>query len=131
MRAGEADVGRFDWEELRLDGGPALAFLVQTAAAQAEDMTFRLVPIGDPAKCKSRCVDVIAADGEITNSTPDEFVAFLMRTFRDPRVRSVVLLNSPGGRVVASMQLGLALRKVGALAIVARAGPAARAVRAS
>ena len=92
-------------------------------------MTFRLVPIGNPAKCKSRCVDAIAADGEITNSTPDAFVAFLMRTFRDPRVRSVVLLNSPGGRVVASMQLGLALRKVGALAIVARAGPGARAVR--
>ena len=78
--------------------GLALALLVQTAAAQAEDMTFRLVPIGDPAKCKSRCVDAIAADGEITNSTPDEFVAFLMRTFRDPRVRSVVLLNSPGGQ---------------------------------
>ncbi|MGP0057718.1 MAG: hypothetical protein ACLPID_00315, partial [Beijerinckiaceae bacterium] len=55
-------------------------------------------------------------------STPDEFVAFLMRTFQDPRVRSVVLLNSPGGRVVASMQLGAAMRKVGALAIVARAG---------
>jgi hypothetical protein len=95
---------------------------VQTATAQARDMTFRLVPIGDPAKCKSQCVDVIAADGEITNSTPNEFVAFLLRTFRDPRVRSVVLLNSPGGHVVASMQLGLALRKVGALAIVARAG---------
>lgn len=101
--------------------GIGLAFLVQIAAAQADDMTFRLVPIGDPAKCKSQCLDVIAADGQITNSTPDDFVAFLMKTFQDPRVRSVVLLNSPGGGVAASMQLGAALRKVGALAIVARA----------
>src|ERR1039458_6182638 len=58
--------------------GLVLALLVQSAAARAGDMTFRLVPIGDPTNCKSRCVVAIAAEGEITNSTPDEFVAFLM-----------------------------------------------------
>ena len=107
--------------------GLCLVFLLQTAVARAEAMTFRLVPLTSPAKCKSRCVEAIAADGEITNSTPDAFVNFLTQTFRNPRARSVVLLNSPGGRVVASMELGLTLRKVGALAIVARAAyPRAR-----
>jgi hypothetical protein len=96
-----------------------LAVLLRIGPAQAEDLTFRVVPIGD----SSKCVEAIVADGEITNSTPDEFVSFLMRNSQDPHVRSVVLLNSPGGRVVASMQLGQAMRKVGALAIVARAGP--------
>jgi hypothetical protein len=108
--------------------GLVLFSLTQVAVARADDMSFRLVSVGNPAKCKSQCVDAIAADGEITNSTPEAFVAFIMRTFRDPKVRSVVLLNSPGGRVVASMQLGLALRKVGALAVVARAGAGAGVV---
>ena len=99
------------------------AMVLRIGPAEAEDMTFRVVPINNPATCKSRCVEAIAADGEITNSTPDDFVSFLERTSQDPRVRSVVLLNSPGGKVVASMQLGVALRKVGALAIVGQADP--------
>lgn len=101
--------------------GLVLAFLLLSSGTWAEAMTFRLVPLGIPAKCRSRCIDAIAANGEITNSTPDKFIAFLRRTSRNRRVRSVVLLNSPGGHVVASMQLGMVLRKVRALGIVARA----------
>ena len=40
----------------------------------------------------------------------------------EPGLRDVVVLNSPGGRVVASMRLGAALRKLDAAVIVARFG---------
>jgi hypothetical protein len=86
----------------------ALALLVFLGAplgtagsARAADMTFSLVPMGNPTKCRASCVDVIAADGEIVLSTPDTFLAFVKSHLSDPNLRSVVLMNSPGGRVVA------------------------------
>lgn len=92
--------------------------------AHAEDMNFRLVPISDRDTCRGRCPEVIAAEGEIVDDTPETFLAFLQRSASDRRVRAVVLFNSPGGRVVASMRLGLQLRAIGAAAIVAKAAPA-------
>lgn len=89
-------------------GGPAAA-----------DMRFSLTTIG--GSCGSKCPQAIVADGEITDSTPDEFIAFVRANSRARDVRSVVLLNSPGGKVVASMELGRVFRKVGAATVVARA----------
>ena len=54
--------------------------------------------------------------------TPEAFVGFLQSVADAPNLRDVVVINSPGGRVVASMRLGAALRKLHAAVIVARFG---------
>jgi hypothetical protein len=94
-------------------------------SARGAEMTFRVVTFGDPAKCRGRCPQAIAAEGEITERTPEAFVEFVRQNIQGGNLRSVVLFHSPGGRVVASMRLGVALRKLGAAAIVARVGPQA------
>lgn len=91
--------------------------------AFAAPMTFRLATVGDPAKCRSKCVQVIVAEGEITERTPAVFAAFVRQQRSNARARGVVFLHSPGGRVVASMQLGQLLRRAGAAVVVARPGP--------
>ncbi len=101
-----------------MTGAAAALSLMLGGAAQA-DMRFSLTTIG--GACGSRCPQAIVADGEIAESTPDEFVAFVRANARARDVRSVVLLNSPGGKVVASMELGRVFRKVGAATVVARA----------
>ena len=100
--------------------GAATAFsmLVLGGAAQA-DMRFSLTTIG--GACGARCPQAIVAGGGITEATPDEFIAVVCANSRARDVRSVVLLNSPGGKVVASMELGRVFRKVGAATVVARA----------
>lgn len=97
------------------------AALACGSAASAAPMTFRTMPVGD--KCGARCPEMIIADGEITNRTPEEFIAFIRRQSSNPNARGVILLNSQGGRVGASMQLGKLFRTAGAAVIVARAGP--------
>ena len=61
----------------------------------------------------------VAADGDITDPTASEFWPSL-RANGNRDLHSVVLINSPGGKVVGSMEFGRVLRKIGALAIVAR-----------
>ena len=100
----------------------ALALGVLAAPARAaEPMTFRLLPLEDSSRCGYQCAQAIVADGEITNATPQEFLSFVSNNLHG-NVRAVVLLNSPGGRVVASMELGRIFRKLGVAAIVAQAG---------
>jgi hypothetical protein len=100
----------------------ALAFAAFSLPAKAgEPMTFRLLPLENASRCGSQCAQAIVADGEITNSTPQEFLSFVSQNLHG-NVRAVVFLNSPGGRVVASMELGQVFRKLGVAAIVARAG---------
>ncbi len=103
------------------------------AAARAEQapMTFRAVSLDSPA-CGSKCPQVIVAEGVIEESTPQAFADFARQASLSQRLRSVVLINSPGGNVVASMELGYALRRLRAAAIVAgfasqgeRSGPVA------
>lgn len=104
-------------------GAGVLALAGWSGGAAAAEMTFSLVPMNDPATCGKKCVQVISAEGEIGPSTPDRFVDFVRRNIRDKSVRSVVFIHSPGGRVVASMELGMALRKLGAATVVARIIP--------
>ena len=73
-------------------------------AVGAEPMTFRLLPLEDAGRCGTMR-PAIVADGEMTNSTPQEFLSFVSQNLQG-NVRAVVFLNSPGGRVVASMELG-------------------------
>jgi hypothetical protein len=97
----------------------ALAILIPPRARAAE-MSFRLVPVGDPGRCGNGCPLVIAAEGEITNETPDRFVQFVRESARQRNVRSVIFIDSPGGKVVSSMELGQAFRRLGVAAVVAR-----------
>ena len=59
--------------------------LAAPASARAEAMSFRVATLADHAgRCHGRCPKVIVADGQITNSTPEEFVAFLRGDRRRP-----------------------------------------------
>jgi hypothetical protein len=105
--------------------GILLVLGIAPHAARAQAMTFRLVSVGDRARCGNSCPVVISAEGEITNETPGAFLSFVEGNVGSGNLHAVVFLDSPGGKVVASMQLGKILRQIGAAAIVARADPAA------
>ena len=92
--------------------------LLAAQPLRAADMRFALVSYGQ--KCGQSCPQVIVADGEITARTPQAFLDFVGQHIRSGRLHSIVLINSPGGRVVAAMELGQTLRKLGAAAIVAK-----------
>jgi hypothetical protein len=98
------------------------AFVLPSARAfaQGAPMQFHLARIED-RNCARDCPQVIVAEGVIEEDTPDAFVDFVQSTAASqPGARGVVLLSSPGGRVVASMQLGATFRKMGAAVIIAR-----------
>ena len=91
----------------------------QPARAQTAPMQFHLARI-DEGGCARDCPQVIVAEGVIEEDTPQAFIDFVRAAAAQPGARGVVLLSSPGGRVVASMRLGAALRKMRAAVIVAR-----------
>jgi hypothetical protein len=67
------------------------------------------------------------AEGQIANSTPGEFLRFLRDNAGRRDLRTVIFLNSEGGYVIASMELGQIFRKIGAATVVARIGPSTKA----
>lgn len=93
-------------------------FFFLLAAARADEMSFRAVTLG--GQCGGRCPTVIVAQGEIVEDTPNAFVSFVQQNARGGDLHSVVLLDSPGGKVGASMEFGQVLRRLGAAVIVAR-----------
>ena len=97
----------------------ALVALAAPGGAARAEMSFSIVKVGGAAGCGAKCALAVAADGDITDSTASEFLAFV-RANGNRDLHSVVLINSPGGKVVGSMEFGRVLRKIGALAIVAR-----------
>jgi hypothetical protein len=101
--------------------GAAFFAQLDWASAQSDPMSFRLATLADRS-CGARCPRVIVAEGIIEADTPQTFFDFLQSVAAEPGLRDVVVLNSPGGRVVASMRLGAALRKLKAAVIVARFG---------
>ncbi|MGB8279318.1 MAG: hypothetical protein WCF20_15500 [Methylovirgula sp.] len=110
---------------------PALAILALLCGlsapmgmAHAEDMSFRLVSLGNPMRCGSGCPAVIAAEGEITDRTPYDFRSFVENNVGRADLHAIIFLNSPGGKVVAAMELGRIWRRLGVAAIVGRADPA-------
>ena len=88
------------------------------SGTHAEEMTFRSVTIGNPAVCGGSCSNAIAATGQITRNTPSRFVNFLQA--RGGTTNTIIFLQSPGGSVLASMEFGTLLRRLGATAIVAQ-----------
>mgnify|MGYP006276237521 CR=1 FL=1 len=96
-------------------------FALAAPPARAADMAFSLVDYGE--RCGKTCPQVIAADGEIVAKTPQAFIDFVAQHIGSGRLHSIVLIHSQGGRVVAAMELGQALRKLGAAAVVAKVPP--------
>ncbi len=92
--------------------------------AHAEEMSFRLASVGNPMRCRGGCLAVIAAEGQITDQTPSDFVNFVEHNVGRADLHAIVFLNSPGGKVVAAMQLGRIWRRLGVAAIVGRVDPA-------
>ena len=101
----------------------ALALALSAPLAVAQAMEFRAVPVGD-GRCGERCPQVVAAEGEIDESTPNAFLSFVRGNVGGGNLHGIVLLDSRGGKVVASMELGRALRRLGMAVIVARPGAA-------
>lgn len=86
--------------------------------ARAE-MRFDLVRLGD-SHCGAACPVVVSAQGEIADDSAQALVSFLGESLSNGSVRSIVLLDSPGGKVMASMELGQVFRRLGMAVIVAR-----------
>jgi hypothetical protein len=97
--------------------------LAGAAGARAMEFHLETLRVG----CDARCPQVIVAEGLIANSTPGEFLQFLRANGGRRDLRTVVFLNSEGGYVVASMELGQIFRKIGAATVVARIGPQTKA----
>ena len=109
----------------RLIAGAASALIAGAAllpASAAQAMTFRLQSLAGATGCREHCAQAIVAEGQITNSTPGEFIAFLRENALNHDLRTVVFLHSEGGYVVASMELGQIFRRIGAATVVARLG---------
>ena len=81
-------------------------------------MTFRAVSL-DSSGCGSRCPEVVVAEGVIENDTAQTFLDFARQASLSSRLRSVIFIDSPGGNVVASMELGAAFRKLSSAVVVA------------
>ncbi len=98
---------------------PLLLGFVLSAAppsgARAMDFHLQSVPDG---RCRSHCPRIIVAEGQISNETPKEFMDFLRDNVGDRDLRTVVLIDSQGGYVVASMELGRIFRRIGAATVV-------------
>ena len=92
----------------------ALVFALAPAAAKADmrfPMTFSSTS-GPTAQCGARCPSVVVAEGVIEPETPEAFREFALREALSPDRPSLIYLDSPGGNVVASMELGDEFRRL-------------------
>lgn len=105
---------------------PVLAVASLLAACTAQNgMSFRLVqlaPVDVDCQKSGDCPRVVVAKGEFTRDTARDFIAFIQNEARQPGVKNVVLMDSPGGNVGGSLNMGLVLRRLGSTVIVARPG---------
>jgi hypothetical protein len=90
-------------------------------AAAEEPMSFQLVTLGS-AHCQDHCPQVVFAQGQIDEAAAGNLLRFVHDNLGGEHLHGVVLLDSPGGHVVAAMELGLTIRKLGMAVIVARPG---------
>jgi hypothetical protein len=95
-------------------------------AHAAPAMSFKLVTLGDSARCEQKCIQVVQAEGQIELDSAENFRDFLLGLPEDPNLRAVVLIQSPGGNVEGSYKLGYAFRKLGVTVIVAQASELSR-----
>jgi len=103
----------------------ALIFLavLGAPASAAAAMSFEVVTLG-VGHCRDRCPQVVVAQGEIDNGSAQNFLDFVRRSVPGGQLHGVVLLDSPGGHVIAAMELGQTIRRLGMAIVVARPGGA-------
>ena len=94
------------------------AGLIGKAHAEANPMTFSIADLVEP-ECGSRCPKVVVAQGVIEAETPNDFLRFARAAALANGLRAVVFIDSPGGNVVGSMELGVAFRRLRLAAVVA------------
>ena len=99
----------------------AVSLVAPAARAQQSPMKFRVARM-DSASCGAKCPRVVVAEGVIEEGTPLEFIDFMRTAAYASGLRSVVFLDSPGGNVVASMELGMAFRQLHVAAVIAGFG---------
>ena len=63
-------------------------------------MRFRVEPL-KATDCGYNCPNVVVADGVIEPDTPEAFIDFAKQAAQGSNLKSVLLINSPGGNVVA------------------------------
>lgn len=81
---------------------PVVLVATPAAAQSSATMQFELASNGGAS-----CCEWITAEGVITKQTPDDFKAFLKEWKKWGSLEgSTVRLNSPGGNLIAGMQLG-------------------------
>lgn len=102
-----------------------------SAANDPPSMRFEWVMQGPPSACHGACPEWIAATGPITSETARDFDFFAK--VRDVRGATIVL-DSGGGSVLGSLELGRKIRELGLKTTVGRteviAGPVGRELRA-
>lgn len=98
-----------------------LLSLLAAPASAAAAMSFEVVTLG-VGHCRDRCPQVIFAQGEIDNGSAQNFLDFVRQSLPSGELHGIVLLDSPGGHVVAAMELGQTIRRLGMAIIVARPG---------
>ena len=99
-----------------------LGVLCGAPLAFAQEMQFRVAPIGVERGCGSRCPKAIVAEGQISHETARAFVEFFRNNVRQPRLVNMLLIHSPGGTLYGGLELGAVLRRLGTTVVVARAG---------
>lgn len=95
-----------------------LAAALTAISARADEMAFRVAALA--GSCGAQCPHIVAAEGEIVEGTADSFLSFVRSNLGGGQLRGILLLDSPGGKVVAAMEFGRVLRKLGMAVIVAR-----------
>lgn len=88
--------------------------------ARAAEMNFQIIQMSPNEVCGRDCVQIISGQGEITEETSDRFLQFASANVQSSRTRNVLFLDSPGGNVVGSLQLGKVLRRLGTAVVIAR-----------
>ncbi len=74
----------------------------------------------DDGNCGASCPVVIQAEGRITREAASDFVSVAKQLAGQGRLLNMVLIHSPGGSVIGSMELGATFRKLGTTVVVAR-----------
>ncbi len=91
--------------------------LCLASAHAANAMSFSLVQMGGE-NCQPDCQSVIVASGEIELNSGEAFVRFIKSDVMGQKVASLIMMSSPGGNVVGSIKLGIAVRQLGFSIIV-------------
>jgi hypothetical protein len=108
--------------------GLLLVASVLASSLRAEPMGFRAVP-SQAFASQFRGYDLgIAANGEITEATPNDFIAFLRATPKTHYARPIIFIDSKGGKILASTYLGKIFRENRVTAIIAHFKPSTSAL---